>query len=524
MGRSTLERLEQLEKEISGSMNIATQGDMLRLVRQALAEPPPRGSADEVANRRKVLIEAHNGCIDHRNFVKTEIEDRMSAAWTGKAAETARTRVAALDHALERAMVVFSEADLALFTFIPEIEHAQRADDSGRRNLEVAERILAEIHSSSLLDQLQDDSLREQAHSAAKSGIATMVRAARSLRDASQVLERKFGELSSRAHAAVLAQHVQLTILNGLVDPLVIADAAVPGGPHDANLILTADAARRANDRLARMNTKDDDLFRGMLLTCDSPQEEAYLLQALAAGYSVQEIQAFDAKIRPHAKDPRWLQQHLTPINETTGPDRFHSQRPVEFGGRAWTQGSDPTCVAMSTVMARAEVDPLYALELTAGGHPGDPAYDNPDAFARRLHDEQHRIYDDGRNWLQDLLGRRADGMTDGQAVDAANEQVAARTGAEYHKVEVDSAGDRRNVLPDVEKAVDQGLPVTFSVQDGNRGHEMAIVGRQGDLLEVYNPWGYTVWVSEDDFVNGRMTVIDNDVPANVHAVNVPRR
>jgi hypothetical protein len=43
-------------------------------------------------------------------------------------------------------------------------------------------------------------------------------------------------------------------------------------------------------------------------------------------------------------------------------------------------------------------------------------------------------------------------------------------------------------------------------------------------MLEVYNPWGYTVWVSEDDFVNGRMNVIEDGVPANVHAVNVPRR
>jgi hypothetical protein len=171
--------------------------------------------------------------------------------------------------------------------------------------------------------------------------------------------------------------------------------------------------------------------------------------------------------------------------------------------------------------MARAEIDPLYSLELTAGGHPGDPAYDNPDAFARRLHDEQHRIYDDGRTWLQDLFGQ--DGMTEGQARDIANEQVASHTGTSYHKVEVDSAGDRRGVLPDVEMAVDRGLPVTFTVQDGDRAHEMAIVGRQGGMLEVYNPWGYTVWVSEDDFVNGRMNVIEDGVPANVHAVNVPR-
>jgi hypothetical protein len=288
-------------------------------------------------------------------------------------------------------------------------------------------------------------------------------------------------------------------------------------------VILTASAASRADGNLFKMSREDQNSFIGLVHECRSPQEQAYLLQALAAGYSVKEIRAFDAKIRDRAGDPLWLQQHLTPIAEATGPDGFHAQRPVEFGGQKWTQGGDPTCVAMSTVMARAKVDPLYALELTTGGHPGDPAYDNPDTFARRLHDEQHRVYDDGRNWLQDLMGKRGEGMTDGQATDAANEQVASHTGAHYDQVTVNSTGDRRDVLPDVETAVDQGLPVTFSVQDSDSGHEMAIVGRRGDMLEVYNPWGYTVWVSEDDFINNRMNLIEDGVPATVHAVNVPR-
>jgi hypothetical protein len=252
-----------------------------------------------------------------------------------------------------------------------------------------------------------------------------------------------------------------------------------------------------------------------------SAQEQAYLLQALAAGYGVKEIDAFDRKIHDHGDDQLWLQQHLTPITEAAGPDGFHGHRPVEFGGRSWTQGPDPTCVAMSTVMARAQVDPLYALQLTGGDYPDDPASDSGDAFARRLHDEQHDVYDGGRNWLQDLFGQ--DGMTEGQARDSANKEVAPHTGATYDQVSVDSTNDRRNVLPDVEKAVDQGLPVTFTVQDGQSGHEMAIVGHQDGMLEVYNPWGYTVWVSEDDFVNNHMNVVGDGVPATVDAVNVPR-
>ena len=52
---------------------------------------------------------------------------------------------------------------------------------------------------------------------------------------------------------------------------------------------------------------------------------------------------------------------------------------------------------------------------------------------------------------------------------------------------------------------------------------EMAIVDHRGGMLEVYNPWGYTVWISEDDFVNNHMNVVAGGVPPKVHTVNVPR-
>jgi hypothetical protein len=174
----------------------------------------------------------------------------------------------------------------------------------------------------------------------------------------------------------------------------------------------------------------------------------------------------------------------------------------------------------MSTVMARAQVDPLYALQLTTGGRPGDPRYDDGAAFAQRLPDEQHRVYDDGRSWLDDLLG--SDGMSEAEATDVANSQVATHTGVSYHEIVVGSAADRRAVLGPVEEAVDRGLPVTFTVEGDGQGHEMAVVGHRGGMLEVYNPWGETVWVAEADFVDNHMGVVADGVPPRVHAVNVP--
>ncbi|GAA1808137.1 hypothetical protein HC028_21595 [Planosporangium flavigriseum] len=514
MGHTTLERLESLEKEIKSAYGFAGYPALRDAVQRALREPPPKGHPDKIMQHAALLRELSRLGEEEGNGLRAYVTGPLPQAWTGTAATSATVAATAIDNQMRRMVDTFDEGDRALRAYADAIESARELHPTGHARLEHAAHLLSTI------DQLfgYDGAVMKEAHHEAMAGIAVLVRCARTVEAASHVASRTFAELASRARSGRITSKA-ITAL----DKLVIADAATSGpGAHDANLILTADASGRASANLDRLRADDQKHFAWLLGQCRSTQEQAYLLQALAAGYGVAEIDAFDHKIHAHGDDQVWLQQHLTPITEAAGPDPAHSRRPVEFGGREWTQGSAPTCVAMSTVMARAKVDPLYALQLTTGGYPDDPSFDSGDAFARRLHDEQHDVYDGGRNWLQDLFG--TDGMTEGQARDVANEQVAPHTGARYDKVTVDSTGDRRNVLPEVEKAVDQGLPVTFTVQDGHGGHEMAIVGHQDGMLEVYNPWGYTVWVSEDDFVNNHMNVVGDGVPASVHAVNVPRR
>ncbi|GAA3350515.1 hypothetical protein GCM10020358_76740 [Amorphoplanes nipponensis] len=194
--------------------------------------------------------------------------------------------------------------------------------------------------------------------------------------------------------------------------------------------------------------------------------------------------------------------------------------QPNEFGGAEWQQGQLPTCVASSTVTARAQLDPLYALQLTTGGHPGDPQFDNPGAFADRLRDEQVRVYDDGRSWGQKTLHR--DGMTDEQSEAIANEEIAPSLGVRYEDVETRSAESRASVLPRIESAVDEGRPVPLSVDEGREGHQLMVIGHSGHQLQIYNPWGYTYWVTERDFTDGRLDGIDPDVPREPTAVRLP--
>jgi hypothetical protein len=169
--------------------------------------------------------------------------------------------------------------------------------------------------------------------------------------------------------------------------------------------------------------------------------------------------------------------------------------------------------VASSTVNARAMLDPLYALDLT-GGPSGQE--DDAAAFKQRLVAEQHRLHlegEGGDNWT---------GMGQEGQERIADSTLGSVTGDDYRRHDLDSADDRRAVLDDVEKAVAEGKPVPVDVSDDKGAHAMMIIGQDGDKLQIYNPWGTTTWVSEDDFINGNMGKASNGGLNNAYQVYVP--
>lgn len=247
-------------------------------------------------------------------------------------------------------------------------------------------------------------------------------------------------------------------------------------------------------------------------------------MKALAAGHSVAEIGAFQDKI--HGKDPDWMRRHLTPVvtatdsmnDEGLAPDGANNNTDfVTFDGQRWIQGGDGsegTCVASSTVTSRAMADPLYALDLTGGP---DGQQDDPEAFKQRLVAEQHRLHTEGEG------GENWGGMGSEGQERINDTAVGSATGSDYERQDLNSAADRRAVLTEVEKSVAQGRPVPVDVSGEEGAHAMTIIAQEGDMLQVYNPWGSTTWVSEDDFINGHMGKASNSDLPNAYSVYLPR-
>lgn len=508
--RQTAAELATLRTTIHENYGFWGMDHLRGAVREALREPAPPGSPagiDQAAQAAKSAA----ATVDRALAVVQKLRKaQLPEAWSGEAHDAASRLLQALERELDRCCEALQQGAKVYAEHADALSEAQPRDRRGVDSLEYAQ---ASLDTIGLLNY--DDGVMAEAHKAAMSGVDERATAADRARDAAERAEKLLRDLAGAARLSHLA--------SSRLDPateLLIADA---GGDGDAdNLILTSAAADRARDAINRLSAADRKRLDQLLSQAKSPAEQAYLLKALAAGYDLDNVTAFDQSIHAHGGDERWLHDRLAPMDTSDSSDDWgYTHSDTTSLGRQWTQGPYPTCVASSNVMARAQVDPVYALWLTTDGHPDDPTFDNPDAFAARLRDEQQRVYDGGRSWWDDLT--RSEGMSAGQSEDIANRNIAPHTGVEYDSRDLGNPEDRRDALGKAEASVDRGIPVPFAARQGNEGHEMLIVGHDGDRIQVYNPWGYTVWVNESDFINGHMDVIDGGVPNTPNSIRLPK-
>ncbi|MBV1855460.1 hypothetical protein [Catellatospora tritici] len=510
MGAYHLRKLIEAKQHIDGSYGYWGTGGLLDGIDDGLSAPHLTEFYGIAANLADRLREYAKRVDAQAVQTHTLASRKLDAAVVGQMSVPAADGMKALEGELKHIVDVLGDAADVLTAHAAVMVDAAREDGRGVEQLRDARARVADI--DGFFDY--DGDVMRAAHRTAMDGVNARVHAHTAARDSADRVTRTLNDLTSSARLAKLGS----SPLRAL-DELMIANA---GADEFHGVILTAAAADRAQQRLNGLSEADRAALLALLAAAKSPYERAYLLKALAAGYGVGELTKFDQQIHDHGDDPAWLDRHLAPLDTSANPVQG-AHTSTMYDGKEWTQGQYPTCVASSTVTARAQVDPLYALQLTTGGHPGDPAFDNPDAFAARLRDEQERVYDGGRNIFQKGFG--VDGMADWQSTSVADEEIGAHTGIDYHDVKLGDGDARRDVLTEVEKAVDNGLPVPVSVSDDwTPDHQMMIVGHDGGMLQIYNPWGYTVWVSEEDFINGHLdNAVDKDVPPTPISIRVPR-
>ncbi|MFE0763391.1 peptidoglycan-binding protein [Streptomyces smyrnaeus] len=484
-------RLEALHFEGKGGLDgDRTNLVLAELIDEALGFPAPEGSPDEVEAKAADYRGAAGLADEIRGGLRAVATAGLPNTWVGEAGSKASEVTKAAARNAEHMSETFGTAARELGLLAEGIGTAQRKHGFGLDALRAARGMLPEGDSAYFAAAVDADRARR----AALDGIGYLESGVEAAEAAGERAERKLNELAADVRAGRLdTRHLSDA------DRVVLADAAAHGGDPADNEILTNRDLERSSTRLNSLDAKDRAAYDKLLDGAKSPQERAYLVKALAAGYPMARIQTFARKIHPYGDKPAWLQQHLTPIVNRPDDSRRegdHSQK-VTFDGYQWRQEGD-TCVALSTVTMHAQNDPVYALELTTGGHPGDPDHDNGAAFEERLRAEETRVYDRREGDKRGMNGLESEMVAD--------DEIGSHTGTDYEAIATRTKESREEVLPKIREAVDSGQPVPFGARQGDEfGHQMMIIGQDGGKLQIYNPWGFTTWVSEDDFVNGTM-------------------
>jgi hypothetical protein len=477
----------------------------------ALAPKPLPGTPSAVRAQAQAYGKAAARCRQVSTDINRVALASLPSAWKGQVAENAAQAVSALATGIGTVESDLSQAAGALNTWAELLEWGQAKDADGRAQLKSAQALAKDVNPFS--------AQHTEALKLGVAGVDARIAAFQAIADQAPKTVSALKELTSQARVH--------EVTTGDLDPLsdvVLAAAADPGGAVDAvdavdaADILTPTALTRASQRLDAMSQADQAAFQKLLADAKSPEESAYLYKVLAAGYNLQQIEAFDAAIHAHGSDTTWLAEHLTPdLSNADGASGGGNHNEMTYEGTQivgdrdlYDQGNVGDCVAASTVIAQASLDPVLMLGLTTGygqpkGSKPAPGDDSAAALQQRLQQTYLKEYAVGRN--DDSLWEQWTGGSSGIYPDGenalANNLLGNSTGTAYQYHGLSGTGDRQAAVAQIETAVDSGKPVPFDVTNGGEGHQMLIIGRDGDQLEVYNPWGFTTWISESQFVNG---------------------
>ncbi|MDI3404443.1 WXG100 family type VII secretion target [Streptomyces cavernicola] len=502
-----------------------SKNDLITAIDRALRVAAPMGDPATIESAARAYGKAADHCAHEVQATVEQVSSKtIPGAWEGTASGKAEQIVAAAARTSGQITQALKGGMRALQRLADGVRQAQSQDRPACETLQSARSVLGgeDGFFDDLVEKDAEEAEKERAREIARTGAKDRHEAAVVVDDAARAAARDLNKLAAEARSGKVTG-------NSLspVDKMMLADTSSVDEEslgRDQNEILTANDLERSSARLNAMSPADRAEFQRMLDGAGSPEHQAYLMKALAAGHGMAELKDFDRNIAGRNED--WLREHLQPVRTEVdvNGDWDKGRVPNTFQRQEWAQGGygqDGSCVASSTVHARAMVDPVYALQLT-GGPDGDE--NSGDAFRERLVDEQRRVHEDGDGANEGLFGQGPpESMGDEGWSEVADNELNSPTGADYERQDLNSADDRRGALPEIERSVAEGRPVPIKTEGPDGGHALVIIGHEGDMLQVHNPWGQTSWVKESEFVNGTMGTPTQGRFPEVTNVHLPR-
>ncbi|MGV9303797.1 WXG100-like domain-containing protein [Nonomuraea sp. NPDC003727] len=429
------------------------------------------------------------------NTANTDIDHTKSSVpsvWTGDTATEALAALKATDDLLQQATPAMRKAATLLEEYADEVRRLKRELGHHRQHLAEA---VGQLNST--LDILRniwdtvwpfdhDGGIIDEIRKAIRA-IDGAIEVFEQLQTASDTLRRGLRDVQGKARAgAVRSHHVDA------FDAVLLANAGIAGTTGEEDGILSTAQLARAASKMDALSEAERARMQQLLESAGSEAERAYLMKALAAGHSVDDIGNFARAI--HGKSETWLREHLSLVNPG-------SSGTVLVNGVELEQQNQTTCGSTSIMVARAMNDPLYALGLTTDEKGNSlSGTDLREKFAN----EQNRIHDATNTLWPQSLGTSPWGLSD----EMNKHADSFGTDYDWRIVDDTSAGSVNPALNDAVGAVDAGHTVPVLIGDSYPAHYVLLVGHQGNDLIFYDPSGQMVRVSEDDFRNGNVSAL----------------
>lgn len=260
--------------------------------------------------------------------------------------------------------------------------------------------------------------------------------------------------------------------------------------------VMGAAQARRAAKAYAALSAKDRAAINALFNQATSDMQRASIVEALGAGHSTAEVARFACTIRPWSDEQLLRMTNLADVLPHDGKHTGLRQQ--------WRQ----SCVPAAAQVARASIDPIYALQVRAQNddvNRVDPR--RPFAVNRALAEQQKAELEShgGTAVPRQASGDSGVGLNLDTSSQLLNHVLSPASGDRYKSSL--AIGPRLAVLFE---QVRSGKPAVLYVgsRPGRQSHAVAALETKGtganEALLIHDPWAArTFWVTRQAIESG---------------------